>query len=482
MPTHRSEIQYRITRTGEQTINNNMLSTALSSSLQNHERGIIFVLTIVCCKELAAMSGFPAYHGQLTDEDRSAAMLTWQTGKSQWIIGMLAMAQGIDVSSVRVIINREIAWVGAGGASKVLNLVHFAQMSRRAGRDGKRSVHHLLYSSTPCVDIRASDDHGGQQAMINFHTLTHQQQFYSSPTGSRLKTQLQHAEPATPVHTISSGSRLAALALPTPTSRPMIAHPCQTPLTPTPFSKPVAEDSESSCTAGARNPAAAGPSRSGQHHSAPPKPPSLYYHGATAQPPAPMSQRRDNPPPISCQDPDAAPSLDGGLRLTLEDKVATIGRWCERSVNKCSICMFFNTDCQHLPYRCPSAILQSVMYQTYRAGLRFTLHGFCYACIVPDNVHKNHKRPNPKSRFLCLYDDQLRPLPYLIYMHKPMQKAMFNAMGMNPKQFINMDAFARWLGEEEPHRDAMPNIQELICVYIKLKLNDALPSVSLAPQ
>lgn len=56
-----------------------------------------------------------------------------------------------------------------------------------------------------------------------------------------------------------------------------------------------------------------------------------------------------------------------------------------------------------------------------------------------------------------------------------MRKAVFNAMGLNPKRFINMEAYAAWLAEEEPHRDALPNIQELACVYMKLKLDDALP-------
>ncbi|KAG2335826.1 P-loop containing nucleoside triphosphate hydrolase protein, partial [Suillus weaverae] len=139
MPTHRPEIQYRVTRVAEDTIDNDILSIALSSPLQSHERGIIFVLTTTCCDELAGKSGFPSYHGQLADEERNAAMLRWRSGKSQWIVGTLAMAQGIDVRSVRVIINREISWVGSERSTKVLTMVHFAQMSGRAGRDGKPS-------------------------------------------------------------------------------------------------------------------------------------------------------------------------------------------------------------------------------------------------------------------------------------------------------------------------------------------------------
>jgi hypothetical protein len=77
-----------------------------------------------------------------------------------------------------------------------------------------------------------------------------------------------------------------------------------------------------------------------------------------------------------------------------------------------------------------------------------------------------------------LYDDQLRLLPYLIYTHKCTWKAVFNAIGLNPNQFINIDAYMRWLGEEEPHCDALPNIQEIIVVYMNLKLDEALPGES----
>lgn len=79
------------------------------------------------------MSGFPIYHGQLDDEERKTAMRKWRIGKSQWIIGTLAMAQGIDVTSVRVIINRKISWISTdqhgNKQDKVLSMIHFAQMS-----------------------------------------------------------------------------------------------------------------------------------------------------------------------------------------------------------------------------------------------------------------------------------------------------------------------------------------------------------------
>jgi superfamily II DNA helicase RecQ len=137
MPRHRPEIQYCVRRTQKEDIDDDVLSTALSHTLQPHERGIIFVLTTTCCEKLAEMSGFPIYHGQLNDEERKTAMRKWKISKSQWIIGTLAMAQGIDVTSVRVIVNREISWLSTNRHSdkqdKVLSMIHFAQMSGRAG-------------------------------------------------------------------------------------------------------------------------------------------------------------------------------------------------------------------------------------------------------------------------------------------------------------------------------------------------------------
>lgn len=178
MPTHRPEIQYRVVRSSKESIDTDVLSAAASHNLEQHERGIIFVLTTTCCDDLAETSGFPKYHGKLTDAERTKFMWQWRSGKSQWIIGTLAMAQGIDIRHVRVVINREISWVSKddGGdrssiQTKTLALIHFAQMSGRAGRDGKPSTHFLFYSCIPAVTVRPSDDHEGQQAMVDFVTL-----------------------------------------------------------------------------------------------------------------------------------------------------------------------------------------------------------------------------------------------------------------------------------------------------------------------
>jgi superfamily II DNA helicase RecQ len=118
------------------------------------------------------MSGFPIYHGQLNDEEHKIAMRKWKIGKSQWIIGTLAMAQEIDVTSIRIIINRKISWLSTDQhgdkQDKVLSMIHFVQMLGQAGQDRKPSMHHLLYSAIPLVTIHPSKDHGGLQAMVDF--------------------------------------------------------------------------------------------------------------------------------------------------------------------------------------------------------------------------------------------------------------------------------------------------------------------------
>lgn len=63
------------------------------------------------------------------------------------------MAQRIDILSVRVIINREISWVGSEEASQLLNMVHFAQILGQAGYNREPSYHHLLFSNIPSTNI-----------------------------------------------------------------------------------------------------------------------------------------------------------------------------------------------------------------------------------------------------------------------------------------------------------------------------------------
>ncbi|KAG2038742.1 hypothetical protein BDR03DRAFT_1009494 [Suillus americanus] len=626
MPTHRPEIQYRITRTSEATLDDDVLSTAMSFNLQIHERGIIFVLTTSCCDQLAQASGFPKYHGQLTDEERKTSMLHWRSGKSQWIIGTLAMAQGIDVRHVRAIINREISWVSFGGKTEILSIVHFAQMSGRAGRDGKPSVHHLMYTSTPTVNAQPSDDHQGHQAMVDFvslktcrrrtlalfldgidrsctsilgaelcdmcllnsNRLQVQQKFYSSPSGSRLKAP-PPPEPQTPAETFRTNSTsrpLAAAALPTPISRHTAVRPFRpTPSTPTPFrdgdqqSPTHSSDEESgqrlmlSKTAHEESTDQSDdehvpPSRHVRfdpvQRAPPPQRPHPFTqfapsqgHDVFQQPAHPPPRQRpgtrtrtvtqedsaeeSDPPTLRSSrvsktvafaqhrgSKDAGtthrrnaiptpsgsasrqaslskastssrrtielaapprsttqqcgpiplpshPALGEGIPNTREGKLRQISQWCEMWLFKCSVCNFFSELNKHFAYHCPTGYIKDPQYRAYKQSLRFTASGFCYGCLVPNEVHREQANPNPKSPFSCLYDDQLRPLPHLIYHHKPIRTIVFQAMGLNPKQFINFNAYTQWLTQLDPHPEALPNILELVIVYMNLKLENRLP-------
>ncbi|KAG0694309.1 hypothetical protein DFH29DRAFT_1006446 [Suillus ampliporus] len=620
MPTYRPEIQYRITRTSEAAIDDDVLSTAMSCNLELHERGIIFVLTTSCCDHLAVKSGFPKYHGQLTDEERKTSMFQWRSGKSQWIIGTLAMAQGIDVRHVRVIINREISWVSSGAQTEILSIVHFAQMSGRAGRDGKPSIHHLMYTSIPSVNIQPWDDHRGQQAMVDFvslktcrrqtlglfldgidhtctsilgaqlcdmcllnaHRLKMQQRFYSSPSGSRLKAP-PPPEPHTPAESSRSSRLLAAAGLPTPISGHTAARPLrQFPSSPTPF-REHDQSGDAPSDDGMTPGQSLMPSRKAREEEstdqsdAPPIPPSkrvrfdpsrrpapaqahdLFQQPAAVAAPVPTSVRpktrtqrvpeKDSSEEDSSQESDrptvssarpskpaaftpyqrpkdtgithgrnAAPSrsapyrnslsqaptsshpaveqrtsttrkdisipssadavLGQGVPNTREGKVQQISQWCEMWLFKCSVCNFFGTIDAHFAYRCHTGYLKEPHYVTYKQSLRFTTAGFCYGCLVPKEVHQEQSKPNPRSPFSCRYDDQLRPLPHLIYHYKPIRALVFAAMDLHPKKFMNFNAYAQWLCQEEPHPDALPNILEIILVYINLKLANHLPAVS----
>ncbi|KAG2111477.1 hypothetical protein DEU56DRAFT_919982 [Suillus clintonianus] len=544
MPTHRPEIQYRVRRTTKETIDDDVVSLALSFKLQPHERGIIFVLTTNCCEQLAETTGFPCYHGQLSDEQRKSAMMTWRTGKSAWIVGTLAMAQGIDVHSVRIIVNREISWVSTdqqgNKEDKILSMIHFAQMSGRAGRDGKPSVHHLLYSNIPSVDINPSEDHAGLQSMVDLvshqtcrrrsislfldgidqtclsmlstelcdvcqshaHVVRHHQQFYSSPSGSRLKS-LAPPQALTPAHTLTQAAGPRVHGLPTPISR-HTASTSHRQTSPTPFrqagdvrlpqmSNDIEETTSSHDSDASPAPKATHyiPYGSRANQPAPAKRVHLTTHDRPPPQPAYVAPRAQGPirsgshhtqvpqPPSNSTPEDPfvhEPLLGEGYPTTRSGKEQHIGRWCQMNVGKCSICLFFSDFGRHFPYSCHRGILKTQGYKQYRQQLRFTSNGFCYGCLAPDPVHQNQAQPNPKSKFSCLYDDQLRPLAYVIYDDKPIFKAVCRAMGINSRKFLNRDAYHKWLGQYEPHPEALPNIHELLVHYMNLKLLDQLPA------
>ncbi|KAG1722151.1 hypothetical protein EDB19DRAFT_1835138 [Suillus lakei] len=177
----------------------------------------------------------------------------------------------------------------------------------------------------------------------------------------------------------------------------------------------------------------------------------------------------------------AGPALGQGYPTTQIGKEEQIGQWCQMNKGKCLVCLFFSVHGRHFPYSCQQGILKTQRYQEYKQAIHFSSNGFCYGCLVPDTIHQNQPRPNPKSRFSCHYDNQLCPLAYLIYEHKPIFKAICQAMGINPKKFLNYNTYTKWLGQQEPHPEALTNIQEFLIVYMNLELWEQLPDVQSSP-
>jgi hypothetical protein len=71
----------------------------------------------------------------------------------------------------------------------------------------------------------------------------------------------------------------------------------------------------------------------------------------------------------------------------------------------------------------------------------------------------------------------MRPLAYLIFEHKDIFKAVTRAMGLK-KKFLNREDYTLWLAQQEPHPEAVINLQEIVIVYMNLKLNSRLPRKS----
>jgi hypothetical protein len=111
--------------------------------------------------------------------------------------------------------------------------------------------------------------------------------------------------------------------------------------------------------------------------------------------------------------------------------------------------------------------------------MRFsTLCVMCFSCLLPFNVHKDLPIPRPNNLFVCLYDDYIRPIAYLVYLHKPICKLIFAAIGLHANQFMNLQGYTAWLSRGEPNNNALPNILEVIIAYMNLKLMGHLPSES----
>ncbi|KAG2136422.1 hypothetical protein DEU56DRAFT_756330 [Suillus clintonianus] len=518
MPTNRPEIQYRVARSSKESIDTDVLSAALGFNLEQHERGIIFVLTTTCCDELAETSGFPKYHGKLTDAERTQYMLQWRSGKSQWIVGTLAMAQGIDIRHVRVVINREISW----------GMVDFVTLETCRRRNLSLFLDGIDQTCTSILNAQLCDI-----CLSHSHILKNEQEFYSSPLGRRLKAP-PAVEPMTP-----AAPKTKSMGLPTPITAHTSAHERHAlPSSPTPFRQRIDEaallsDNERHpprhpIIRSEKAPAEQPDRRSAiQRQKAPadqssdeesdPRPAqrtrfeptgsalalpqgNIAAGGSTFAPPARpratapasvipprasgSSSARGDHVTASNLDPipsSPTPALGDGLPTAREGKTKHILQWCELHYRKCSVCLFYSEDVEHFAYNCPKGTLRTPEYRTaYKGALRFkSFRVICFGCLIPYDVHKDQPTPRLNNPFSCLYDDHLRPIAYLIYINQPIRNIVFPTLGLRPNQFINVQAYTAWLSVEEPHVDALPNVLEIIIAYMNLKIMGRLPSVTL---
>ncbi|KAG1763535.1 P-loop containing nucleoside triphosphate hydrolase protein [Suillus occidentalis] len=562
VPTHCPEIQYRVTQTDRETLDDNVLHAALSHVLQSHERSIIFVLTTTCCETLADLTGFPKYHGQLTHEERLQAMITWKSGKSQWIIGTLAMAQGIDVCHVCVVINRDISWVSSNAqgsrTEQVLSAIHFVQTGGRAGHDGKPCIHHLIYTTVPSVNANPSEDHLGEQTMVKFvsqnvccrctlslfldgidhtcmsmlhaelcdvcvaglHTVKYDQEFYSSPTGSRLKAPSM-ADPATPGHTlIPQYFQPVTVGLPTPISNRMQSFDVRqsAPETPTllgqsdvdvshqenrlsskgkaclqacsaPLEDDLSSDDDSDGPHTVAFPRKFKPMRSErptkrarevdvseeyeeEQHSAPSQSHKSSKRTASTTPARPW--RRD-PPSDEESDPPASHSTSSSKRVHLTH-VQRLEPSVQAPTSSRNACNDSND-----PWSTDVALGEGL--PTTLAAKLNHIGQWCEMQVyskLRSMFSTGHGYGSQLEDFVTVALFPILPLPYFIFSHKPTLKAVLSAMSINPKHFLNLEAFTAWLMQEDNNREALPNILELLIVYMNMKLDNVLDNVSSA--
>ncbi|KAG2345002.1 hypothetical protein BDR05DRAFT_946975 [Suillus weaverae] len=332
MPMHHLEIQYHVRCTQKEDIDDNILSTALSHTLQPHERSIIFVLTTTCCEKLTEMSGFLIYHGQLNDEGRKTAMRKWKLGKSQWIIGTLAMAQGIDITSIHIIVNREISWLSTDqhGDKQDKAMVDFMSPQTCHCRTVFLFLDGIDQTCLTMLQTELCD-----VCISNVHLVRQHQQFYSSPSGSRLKV-LPQPQPGTPSRALIKPTELQTHGLPTPISHHttgITLH--QAPPSPMPHGEDQSSSEDSD-------------------DDVPPSPASfpqriMLFGYQQACPSKHSAFRADSqlsfapghqPAPQAWTDiPRAQPNviLGEGLPVTYMGKEQQIGRWCKMHVLKCSL-------------------------------------------------------------------------------------------------------------------------------------------------
>ena len=129
--------------------------------LLEEDRGIVFCNTVKQAELFSLKLENPLYVGNLNTDERRKAFAEWVSGsKSRWLVATSAFAFGVDYPHVRYVL--------FAGCPR--DLVSFAQMSGRAGRDGLPAsaiIYH--YSKYQFQDLVPGEpDHCGYGEMRDF--------------------------------------------------------------------------------------------------------------------------------------------------------------------------------------------------------------------------------------------------------------------------------------------------------------------------
>ncbi|KAJ3839416.1 P-loop containing nucleoside triphosphate hydrolase protein [Lentinula raphanica] len=129
-----------------------------TAKFEPHDRGIIFMKTIVETEQVRASLRCPVYTGQMTIEQRRESELCWRRGlrpEDRWIVATQAFGQGVDYASVRTVIHKD-----------PMELINFFQETGRAGRDGDPARCFCFWTELPPPAPDLKNDHLGRADMI----------------------------------------------------------------------------------------------------------------------------------------------------------------------------------------------------------------------------------------------------------------------------------------------------------------------------
>ncbi|KAJ3902464.1 hypothetical protein F5879DRAFT_991007 [Lentinula edodes] len=129
--------------------------------LAEDERGLIYVTSIYgACVPLGEALGFKSYFAALSDPIKKDIQNKWHRGKAledRWLVCTNAYSEGIDFGGVRHVVNVE-----------PFGMTDLKQQGGRAGRDGKRSQVHTIWTRLPWFDP-TSDDIQRKQELSQYY-------------------------------------------------------------------------------------------------------------------------------------------------------------------------------------------------------------------------------------------------------------------------------------------------------------------------